>query len=340
MEKRWPDFSAGWPSFRPLPTGEGFCCDRIVAMDALPAAGMPRSVDDTLALLGRGNYVADRSLATAVHLALHLRRPLFLEGEAGVGKTEIAKVLAATLRRRLIRLQCYEGLDVASAVYEWDYARQMIEIRLAEAAEEDRGEIESAIFSERFLIKRPLLQALEPDIGGPPVLLIDEIDRTDEPFEAYLLELLSDFQVTIPEIGTIHAEHPPIVVITSNRTREIHDALKRRCFYYWVDYPNAERELEILNKKAPGAGALLSRQVVGFVQKLRSMDLFKLPGIAETIDWTEALMQLDVLELTPNAINDTLGVLLKYQDDIARIQGSEAARLLEQVKAEVAGATA
>jgi MoxR-like ATPase len=214
---------------------------------------LPAAVDDTLAMLGSADYVADRSLATAVHLALHLKRPLFLEGEAGVGKTEIAKVLASALKRKLIRLQCYEGLDVASAVYEWDYARQMIEIRLAEAADEGRSEIESAIFSERFLIKRPLLQALEPEIGGAPVLLIDELDRTDEPFEAYLLELLSDFQVTIPEIGTIAAEHPPIVVITSNRTREIHDALKRRCFYYWVDYPNAERELEILKRKAPGA---------------------------------------------------------------------------------------
>ncbi len=310
-------------------------------MDAVAAAAtFPATVDDTLALLGGADYIADRSLATAVHLALRLRRPLFLEGEAGVGKTEIAKVLAAALGRRLIRLQCYEGLDVASAVYEWDYARQMIEIRLAEAAREDRGEIEGTIFSERFLIKRPLLQALEPDIGGAPVLLIDELDRTDEPFEAYLLELLSDFQVTIPEIGTIRADAPPIVIITSNRTREIHDALKRRCFYYWVDYPTATRELEILKRKAPGASEHLSREVVGFVQKLRTMDLFKLPGIAETIDWTEALMQLDVLELTPHAINDTLGVLLKYQDDIARIQGSEAARLLEQVKAEAAGARA
>ena len=303
--------------------------------DAKPSP-LPASVDDSLAMLGRADYVADRSLATAVHLALHLQRPLFLEGEAGVGKTEIAKVLATALERRLIRLQCYEGLDVASAVYEWDYARQMIEIRLAEAAEEGRDEIESTIFSDRFLIKRPLLQALEPEVGGPPVLLIDELDRTDEPFEAYLLELLSDFQVTIPEIGTIRAERPPIVIITSNRTREIHDALKRRCFYYWVDYPDAARELEILRRKAKGAGEALSRQVVGFVQRLRTMDLFKLPGIAETIDWTEALMQLDVLELTPNAINDTLGVLLKYQDDIARIQGSEAARLLDQVKAEIA----
>jgi MoxR-like ATPase len=307
-------------------------------MCAAKAPSLPDSVEQSLAMLGSADYIADRSLATAVHLALHLKRPLFLEGEAGVGKTEIAKVLSTALNRRLIRLQCYEGLDVASAVYEWDYARQMIEIRLAEAADEDRGEIEGAIFSERFLIKRPLLQALEPSVDGPPVLLIDELDRTDEPFEAYLLELLSDFQVTIPEIGTIRAAAPPIVIITSNRTREIHDALKRRCFYYWVDYPNAERELEILKRKAPKASEHLSREVVGFVQRLRTMDLFKLPGIAETIDWTEALMQLDVLELTPNAINDTLGVLLKYQDDIARIQGSDAAKLLDQVKAEIAAA--
>ena len=302
-------------------------------------APLPASVEATLDLLQQQRYVADRSLATAVFLALKLGRPLFLEGEAGTGKTEIAKVLAAGLGRKLIRLQCYEGLDVASAVYEWNYARQMIEIRLAEAAEEDRSEIESTIFSDRFLIKRPLLQALEPNLAGAPVLLIDELDRTDEPFEAYLLELLSDFQVTIPEIGTIHAADPPIVIITSNRTREIHDALKRRCFYYWVDYPTAARELEILKRKAPGASEHLSHQVVAFVQKLRTMDLFKLPGIAETIDWTEALMQLDVLELSPHAINDTLGVLLKYQDDIARVQGSEAARLLDQIKAEAGAAT-
>src|ERR1700732_5171255 len=299
---------------------------------------LPASLTDTLDLLGSADYIADRSLATAVHLALHLNRPLFLEGEAGVGKTEIAKVLASALRRRLIRLQCYEGLDVASAVYEWDYARQMIEIRLAEAAEEERDEIESTIFSDRFLIKRPLLQALEPELGGAPVLLIDELDRTDEPFEAYLLELLSDFQVTIPEIGTIKAEHPPVVVITSNRTREIHDALKRRCFYYWVDYPDAKRELEILKVKAPGAAEGLSREIVGFVQKLRTTDLFKLPGVAETIDWAHALTQLDVLALTPEAINNTLGVLLKYQDDIVKIQGSEAQRLLTQVKQELAAA--
>ncbi|HEY5210518.1 MAG TPA: MoxR family ATPase [Stellaceae bacterium] len=300
---------------------------------------LPTSVSTTLELLGRGQYVADRSLATAVYLALNLKRPLFLEGEAGTGKTEIAKVLAETLGRRLIRLQCYEGLDVASAVYEWNYARQMIEIRLAETGAESRATLEENIFSDRFLIKRPLLQALEPDIAGPPVLLIDELDRTDEPFEAYLLETLSDFQITIPEIGTVKAEQPPIVIITSNRTREIHDALKRRCFYFWVDYPNAQRELEILRLKAPTAAEGLSREVVAFVQKLRGIkELFKLPGVAETIDWAHALSQLDVLALTPEAINDTLGVLLKYQDDIMRIQGSEAERLLRQVKQELAAA--
>jgi len=300
---------------------------------------LPASVDETLNLLTAGKYVADRSLATALHLSLRLHRPLFLEGEAGVGKTEIAKVLADTLGRRLVRLQCYEGLDVGSAVYEWNYSRQMIEIRLAEAAgDSNRETLGADIFSERFLIKRPLLQALEKDIAGAPVLLIDELDRTDEPFEAYLLEVLSDFQITIPEIGTIRAEEPPIVVITSNRTREIHDALKRRCFYYWVDYPDAARELEILRVKAPRAAAALSRQVVGFVQALRKRDLFKLPGIAETIDWTEALLQLDRIALDPQAINDTLGVLLKYQDDIAKIRGSEAAGILDQVKTELAAA--
>jgi MoxR-like ATPase len=300
---------------------------------------VPASIDETLALLTAGNYVADRSLATALFLALTLHRPLFLEGEAGVGKTEIAKVLATTLGRRLVRLQCYEGLDVASAVYEWNYSRQMIEIRLAEATgDSNRETLGADIFSERFLIKRPLLQSLEKDIAGAPVLLIDELDRTDEPFEAYLLEVLSDFQVTIPEIGTIRAEEPPIVVITSNRTREIHDALKRRCFYHWVDYPDPARELEILKVKAPRAAVDLSRQVVGFVQELRKRDLFKLPGIAETIDWTDALLQLDRISLDPQAINDTLGVLLKYQDDIARIRGSEAAHILDQVKAELEAA--
>jgi MoxR-like ATPase len=305
----------------------------------MPMTSLPASVGATLELLRRGNYVGDRSLATAVYLALALKRPLFLEGEAGVGKTEIGKVLAETLGRRLIRLQCYEGLDIASAVYEWNYSRQMIEIRLAETGAESRDTVEEEIFSDRFLIKRPLLQALEPDLAAPPVLLIDELDRTDEPFEAYLLEVLSDFQITIPEIGTVKAKEPPIVVITSNRTREIHDALKRRCFYFWVDYPSAERELEILRVRAPGAAEALSREVVAFVQKLRAQsDLFKLPGVAETIDWAHALTQLDVLALSPEAINDTLGVLLKYQDDIAKIQGSEAQRLLTQVKQELAAA--
>ena len=295
---------------------------------------LPASVDDTHALLAAGDYVADRSLATALYLSLSLDRPLFLEGEAGVGKTEIAKVLAATLGRDLVRLQCYEGLDVASAVYEWNYARQMIEIRLAEAdSETNRESLAQDIFSEQFLIRRPLLRALTPHDGGAPVLLIDELARPDEPFEAYLLEVLSDFQVSIPEIGTIAADTPPIVVITSNRTREIHDALKRRCFYYWIDYPDAARELEILTIKAPGAPENLSREIVGFVQALRAEDLFKLPGVAESIDWAHALMQLDRVDLDPDTINDTLGTLLKYQDDIARIQGSEASRILEEVKA-------
>jgi MoxR-like ATPase len=300
---------------------------------------LPASIDDTAKLLAQADYVAERSLATAVFLALRMKRPLFLEGEAGVGKTEIAKVLASTLGRKLVRLQCYEGLDVASAVYEWNYTRQMIEIRLAEASgTHDREAITQDIFSERFLIRRPLLQALEGDLAGAPVLLIDELDRTDEPFEAYLLEVLADFQVTIPEIGTVKAESPPIVVITSNRTREIHDAVKRRCLYHWVDYPNAERELEILRRKAPGAADVLAREVVAFVQRLRRMDLFKLPGVAETIDWSQALVALDALALDPETINNTLGALLKYQDDIARVQGSEAARILSEVRAELAAA--
>jgi len=298
---------------------------------------IPAAVDDTLALLEQGDYVADRSLATALFLALKLGRPLFLEGEAGVGKTEIARVLAATLERPLIRLQCYEGLDVSAAVYEWNYARQMVEIRLSEAmGDRDRDTLESDIFDDRFLIRRPLLQALEPNPDGPPVLLIDELDRTDEPFEAFLLEVLADFQITIPEIGTVKAEEPPVVVITSNRTREIHDAIKRRCFYYWVDYPDAAREQKILAVKAPDAPAALSKEIVGFVQKLREQDLFKLPGVAETIDWAHALTQLDCLALEPEVINDTLGTLLKYQDDIAKIRGSEAAKILEEVKAALA----
>jgi MoxR-like ATPase len=300
---------------------------------------LPTSIDDTAALLAKADYVAERSLATAVFLALRMKKPLFLEGEAGVGKTEIAKVLSSTLGRKLVRLQCYEGLDIASAVYEWNYPRQMIEIRLAEAeGVKSREGLEEDIFTEKFLIRRPILQALEGDLAGPPVLLIDELDRTDEPFEAYLLEVLADFQVTIPEIGTVKAEEPPIVVITSNRTREIHDAVKRRCLYHWVDYPNAQRELEILRRKAPGASEKLSQEVVGFVQRLRKMDLFKLPGVAETIDWSQALVALDTLALDPETINNTLGALLKYQDDIARVQGTEAARILSEVKAEIATA--
>src|SRR6266478_5625816 len=303
------------------------------------SSATPASIDATLELLKSGDYIADRSLATAVYLALKLKRPLFLEGEAGVGKTEIAKVLAGTLGRSLIRLQCYEGLDVASAVYEWNYARQMIEIRLAEAqGVHDRGELAADIFDERFLIRRPLLEALSAHPLGAPILLIDELDRTDEPFEAYLLEVLSDFQITIPEIGTVRATEPPIVVLTSNRTREIHDAIKRRCFYHWVDYPDAARELEILKRKAPEASENLSREVVAFVQRLRKMDLFKLPGVAETIDWSKALVALDRMTLDPQTVNDTLGTLLKYQDDIVRVRGSDAERLLAEVRAELAAA--
>jgi len=303
-------------------------------------AGAPDSVDGVVRLLAGGDYVADASLGTALFLALKLGRPLFLEGEAGVGKTEIAKVLSGTLGRRLIRLQCYEGLDVASAVYEWNYQRQMIEIRLAEASGgADRDSLGADVFSERFLIERPLLQAMRPHAEGPPVLLIDELDRADEPFEAFLLEALSDFQVTVPEIGPIRAATPPIVIITSNRTREIHDALKRRCFYHWVDYPDAARELEVLAIKAPDAPAALSRQIVAYVRKLRGMDLFKVPGVAETIDWANALMQLNAIALDPAAVSNTLGVLLKYQDDIQRMAGGEAKRLLDEVQADLAQAS-
>ena len=305
---------------------------------------LPTSVDETVTRLADGDYVAERSLATAVYLTLRMRRPLFLEGEAGVGKTEVARVLASVLGRRLVRLQCYEGLDVASAVYEWNYPRQMIRIRLAEAAGRNRDTsietVEEDIFSRRYLIERPLLQALEPGPGGAPVLLIDELDRADEPFEAYLLELLADFQITIPELGTIAAGEPPVVVITSNRTREIHDAIKRRCYYHWVDYPDAARELEILRVRAPGTAEVLSREVVAFVQSLRGMDLFKAPGVAETIDWAQALTQLDVLALSPDVVNDTLGSLLKYQDDIVRIRGSEAASIIEQIRRELRAASA
>ena len=300
---------------------------------------LPNSIDSTLALLAKADYIADRSLATVLYLALRMGRPLFVEGEAGVGKTEIAKVLASTLGRRLIRLQCYEGLDVSAAVYEWNYGAQMIAIRLAEAeGEADRTRIEHDVFSERFLIKRPLLQALEPDTAGPPVLLIDEIDRTDEAFEAFLLEVLADFQITVPELGTVKAPHPPIVVVTSNRTLEVHDALKRRCLYHWVGYPSAERELKILRAKVPGIPKKLSEQVVAFVQALRKEDLFKSPGVAETLDWAGALTELDVVALDPATVSDTLGVLLKYQDDITRLDGSKVKALLDEVKSELRAA--
>jgi len=303
------------------------------------AHALPDSIDDTLALLRRHDYIAERSLATALFLALRMGRPLLLEGEAGVGKTEIAKVAARAFGSELIRLQCYEGLDISSAVYEWNYPQQMIAIRLAEAAGSiDRDSLAAGIHTEKYLIRRPLLQALQARSGPPPVLLIDELDRADEPFEAYLLEVLSDFQVSIPELGVIKAQTPPIVIITSNRTREIHDAVKRRCLYHWVNYPDAARELEILRCKAPEASAALSQQVVAFVQKLRGADLFKSPGVAETIDWVKALTALDATALDPRTINDTLGVLLKYQDDIAKIQGAAAAALLEQVTS--AGLTA
>jgi MoxR-like ATPase len=307
-------------------------------MSAKPAK-LPTSIDDTIKLLGSADYLADRSLATVLFLALRMGKPLFLEGEAGVGKTEIAKVLSQTLGRRLIRLQCYEGLDVSAAVYEWNYAEQMIAIRLAEAeGKVDRERLSSDVFSERFLIKRPLLQALEPDTAGAPVLLIDELDRTDEAFEAFLLEVLADNQVTIPEMGTVKAAHPPIVIITSNRTREIHDALKRRCLYHWVGYPTAERELKIVRAKVPGISKKLSEQVVAFVQALRHQDLFKSPGVAESLDWAAALAELDVVALDPATVSDTLGVLLKYQDDIQRIEGTKAKELLDAVHAELRAA--
>jgi MoxR-like ATPase len=297
----------------------------------------PASIDQTQQLLSSGDYVADRSLATSLFLALAMQRPLFLEGEAGVGKTEIAKVIAQGLDRELLRLQCYEGLDIAQAAYEWNYSRQMVEIRLAEAAgEKSKEKLSADIYSERFLVRRPLARALEGKPGAAPVLLIDELDRTDEPFEAYLLEVLSDWQITIPEIGTLRAAEPPIVVITSNRTREIHDAVKRRCFYHWVDFPDAQRELEILHRKAPRAAASLSREVVAFVQRLRNTELFKLPGVAETIDWTNCLVALDRVTLDPETVNNTLGVLLKYRDDLERVAGDEAARLTGEAKAAAA----
>lgn len=307
---------------------------------AAPATGvLPQSIDETMAMLEAQDYLAGTALATVLFLALRMKRPLFLEGEAGVGKTEIAKVLARALDRPLIRLQCYEGLDVASAVYEWNYPAQMLEIRLSEAAGKvDRGRVESDIFSERFLIRRPVLQAISAENGRAPVFLIDELDRTDEAFEAFLLEVLSDFQVTIPELGTIRATEPPVVIITTNRTREIHDALKRRCLYHWVDYPKAAQELEIIRRKVPGCNAALSREIIAYVQRLRTIDLFKNPGVAETIDWATALTELDRLALDPETIADTLGTLLKYQDDIARIDGAEGRKLLAEVKAELLAA--
>lgn len=300
---------------------------------------LPQSIDETLDLLSGENYVADRSLATVLYLSLRMGRPLFLEGEAGVGKTEIAKVLSAALGRKLIRLQCYEGLDVASAVYEWNHAAQMIAIRAAEASgTTGRGDLEENVFSEKYLIRRPVLEALEPHEGGPPVFLIDELDRTDEAFEAFLLEILSDFQVTVPELGTISAAEPPIVIITTNRTREIHDALKRRCLYHWVDYPTAERELDIVSRRVPDASETLSAEVVAFVQRLREMDLFKVPGVAETIDWATALIELDKMAIDPETVSDTLGVLLKYQDDIQRLSDGAAAEILTDVKRDLAAA--
>jgi MoxR-like ATPase len=298
---------------------------------------LPGSIDATAEMLAGQGYVAARALSTVVFLALKLGRPLFLEGEAGVGKTEIAKAIAAGLGRRLIRLQCYEGLDAASAVCDWNFAAQMIAIRTAEAAGgADRDVLKAELFTEDYLIERPLLAAMRPQAGGAPVLLIDELDRTDEPFEAFLLEALSDFQVTIPELGTIRAPEPPIVILTSNRTREVHDALKRRCLFHWVDYPDAAREMQILATRAPEASARLTAEVVAFVQKLRSEDLFKKPGVAETIDWAKCLVALDTIQLSPDVIADTLGAILKYQDDIQKIAGSEAARLLSEVKREAA----
>jgi MoxR-like ATPase len=306
--------------------------------DPKPRAA-PASIEETLSLLEGADYVADRALATVLFLALRMKRPLFLEGEAGVGKTEIAKVLAAALGRRLIRLQCYEGLDISSAVYEWNYAAQMIEIRMEEAAGSvDRPAMEKNVFSERYLIRRPVLDALTGERGRAPVFLIDELDRTDEAFEAFLLEILSDYQVTVPELGTIKAEEPPIVIITTNRTREIHDALKRRCLYHWLDYPDAQRELEIVRRKVPNANSRLSAELVRFIQKLREVELFKVPGVAETIDWASALTELDKIALDPETVSDTIGVLLKYQDDIARIEEGEGRRILKEVKAELSTA--
>ena len=292
---------------------------------------LPASVGETQALLASGGYVADRALATTIHLALTMGRPLFLEGEPGTGKTEIAKVLAARLPRRLVRLQCYDGMDISAAAYEWNHARQLMAIRLAEASgAADRAALERGIYDRKFLQPRPLLDALE---GSPAVLLIDELDRADEPFEAFLLEILADFQITIPELGTVKAATPPVVIITSNRTREVHDAVRRRCLYHWVDYPDAARERAILKLRAPGLPEALSAQVVAFVQKLREGDYFKLPGVAETIDWAQALAALDAKALEQGSVDETLGVLLKYQDDIAKLKGEEAARLIAEARA-------
>ena len=308
-------------------------------MNAKSGRPLPASIETTLTLLGENNYVADRSLATVVFLALRMGRPLFLEGEAGVGKTEIANVLARALNRRLIRLQCYEGLDVASALYEWNYAAQMIAIRIAEAeGAADRERLVNDVFSEKFLVKRPLLDALTPDPAGPPVLLVDELDRADEAFEAFLLEVLADFQVTIPELGTIRATEPPIVIVTSNRTREIHDALKRRCLYHWLDYPSFARELAILHARLPGASDRLAREIVAFVQALRKQDLFKAPGVAETLDWTSALTALGADKLDANVVGDSLGVLLKYQDDIAKLDRPRIEGLIKQSQIELKAA--
>jgi len=297
-----------------------------------PSTALPTDIDDTAARLLAHDYVAERALATTVFLALRLQRPLFLEGEPGTGKTEIAKTLAAMLGRPLIRLQCHEGLDLAGAAYEWNYARQMLEIRLGETAGLGRAQLSQELFSDRFLIRRALLQAIDPAQAVAPVLLIDELDRADEPFEAFLLEVLSDFQITIPEYGTVKATTPPIVVLTSNRTREIHDAVKRRCLYHWVGFPDAAREAAILARRVPAAPARLSQEIVAFVQRLRTLELYKLPGIAETIEWTRALMELDAIELDPELVNHTLGLLLKYQDDIVKVQGSETARMLAQIQ--------
>lgn len=299
----------------------------------------PHSIEATIELLAAQNYICGRDLATVAHLAMALQKPLFLEGEAGTGKTEIAKALAEGLGRDLIRLQCYEGLDAAQAIYEWNFAAQMVAIRTAEASgTTDRAALQTELFSDAYLIRRPLLQALEPHDAGPPVLLIDEIDRTDAPFEAFLLEVLSDFQVTIPEIGPIRAAEPPIVILTSNRTREVHDALKRRCLYHWVDYPSFDRELAILRARLPGLSEALSQEIVAFVQSLRGADLFKSPGVAEAVDWGKCLIALDAVALTPEVVTDTIGALLKYQDDVARITGSETARMLDETKRALATA--